>query len=303
MKTLLALSYAVALAGGARADAPPSDPLLQPVAEKDAAKWLAPQPPLHIYGNTYLVGFHGLSVGLIRTDAGLILIDGALPQGVRAIENNIHELGLDVRDVKLILSTEPHFDHASGLAALARDSGATVISSVAAAPILRSGKPDASDPQFAWLSAYPGVSSVRSVRNGEKIKLGNTIVTARATPGHTAGSMSWIWRSCEERQCLSVVFSASLTPLGAPGYRFSAPEHAAALTNFRKTFDIVRTFPCDILLTSHPDASGGDEKASALAKAQTPNPFVDSDACRAYSDDYRMKLDKRLAEEASGQVK
>ncbi|MFZ8510109.1 MBL fold metallo-hydrolase, partial [Staphylococcus aureus] len=82
-----------------------------------------------IYGNTYLVGFRKMNVALIDTGAGLILIDAALPQSVAAVEANIRTLGFKLRDVKFILSTEPHYDHAGGLAALARDSGATIIAS------------------------------------------------------------------------------------------------------------------------------------------------------------------------------
>ncbi|MEO9132660.1 MAG: MBL fold metallo-hydrolase, partial [Sphingomonas sp.] len=65
-------------------------------------RWLTPQAPARIYGNSYLVGFGGLNVALIRTDAGLILIDGAVPQAVSSIENNIRRLGFRVQDIKLI---------------------------------------------------------------------------------------------------------------------------------------------------------------------------------------------------------
>src|SRR5512139_1745153 len=87
------------------------DPLIRPIAPESSARWLQPQPPTRIFGNTWLVGFGGLNVALIRTSAGLILIDGALPQAAPAIQENIRRLGFDVSDVKLILSTEPHFDH------------------------------------------------------------------------------------------------------------------------------------------------------------------------------------------------
>lgn len=84
----------------------------------------------------------------IKTNAGLILIDGAVPQAVRDVEANIRALGFSIRDVKLILSTEPHFDHAGGLAALARDSGATVVASAPATTVLRTGGIDPADPHL-----------------------------------------------------------------------------------------------------------------------------------------------------------
>ncbi|WBY08919.1 MBL fold metallo-hydrolase [Sphingomonas sp. 7/4-4] len=163
------------------------DPLLRPIAPESAAKWLGPEAPIRVFGNFYLVGFEGLNVGLIDTGAGLILIDGAVPQGVRAIEANIRKLGFRVEDVKYILSTEPHYDHAGGIAALARDSGATVVAGAAAATVLRGGT-DPSDAQVSWLAPFPAVSRLRTVRDGERLRLGGVTITARATSGHTRGA-------------------------------------------------------------------------------------------------------------------
>src|SRR3954463_11950692 len=103
-----AFAAALALAASVQARST-QDPLLRPIEPVAASRWLVDQPPLHVYGNTYLVGFGGLNVGLIKTRAGLILIDGSLPQGVKRIEAHLAALGLRVRDVRYILSTEPHF--------------------------------------------------------------------------------------------------------------------------------------------------------------------------------------------------
>ncbi|PXA84104.1 subclass B3 metallo-beta-lactamase [Nostoc sp. 3335mG] len=273
------------------------DPLLRPIEPEHTKDWLTPQPPAQIYGNTYLVGFGGLNVGLIKTKTGLILIDGALPQAVHDVEANIRRLGFDPREVKWILSTEPHFDHASGIAALERDTGATAIASEPAAIVLRQGHSNADDPQMAWLDPYPPVARARTIRDGGTITLGGVTVTAHATPGHTPGSMSWTWQSCERKRCLSMVFGSSLTALTAGDYRYSAPTNADALANFRKTFTTVRALPCDILLTSHPAPSGGDVKFAQLQNQRNPNPFVDPNACRTYADKSEQALDDLLAKE------
>ncbi|MCX8475799.1 MAG: subclass B3 metallo-beta-lactamase [Sphingomonas sp.] len=272
------------------------DPLLRPIAPESATKWLGPEAPIRVFGNFYLVGFEGLNVGLIDTGAGLILIDGAVPQGVRAIEANIRKLGFRVEDVKYILSTEPHYDHAGGIAALARDSGATVIAGTAAATVLRGGT-DPSDAQASWLEPFPAVSRLRMVRDGERIRLGAVTVTARATPGHTRGSTSWTWQSCEGRQCRTIVFAASLNPVAPPAYRFSNPDHAWLIASFRQSFATMRRMPCDILITAHPSQSGGAEKRQRLGQRAKPNPYIDPDACRAYAQDFAAALDERLAQE------
>jgi len=110
-----------------------------------------------MFGNSYLVGFGGLSVALIDTGDGLILIDGALPQAEPTILANVATLGFRPRDIKYILSTEPHFDHAGGIAALARDTGATVVASPRGAEGLRSGRLADDDPQRGYDGRFPAV--------------------------------------------------------------------------------------------------------------------------------------------------
>ena len=288
-----ALVAAAALAaekGPAQAEA--DDPLLRPVAAKHAAQWLGARSPRRVHGNSYLVGFEGLNVGLIRTTEGLILIDGAVPQAVTAIEANIRRLGFRIEDVALILSTEPHYDHAGGIAALARDSGATVVASAEAAEVLRRGRSGPDDPQEAHLPEFPPVTRLRVVRDGEAIRLGDTVVTARATPGHTAGSMSWTWRSCEERDCVDMVFASSLNPVSAEGWRFSDPAHRSTVEAFRHTFQAMRGWPCDFLITAHPASWGVDASPQEAARAE-----AEGGACRAYVDAHEARLEERLAQE------
>jgi metallo-beta-lactamase class B len=296
------LGAVLSLASGAQARRA-GDPLLQPVEPVAASRWLTDQPPLHVYGNTYLVGFGGLNVGLIKTRAGLILIDGALPQGVRAIEKHIRALGFRVRDVRYILSTEPHFDHASGIGALARDSHATVIAGKAAVRALESGRPSPDDPQAGYHARYHGVGRVKGVENGYTLSLGGVTLTAVATPGHTPGSTSWSWRSCEQGDCRRIVFASSLNPISADGYRFTDPAHAKALDGFRRSFATMKALPCDILISAHPFQSGGDEKALRLRAGEQPNPFVDPHACIAYAAQAEKALNQRIADEKAGKVK
>ena len=297
------LTIALLAMGSASEARAKSDPLLRPIEPVAASRWLVKQPPLHVYGNTYLVGFGGLNVGLIKTRAGLILIDGALPQGVKAIEANIKALGFRVRDIRYILSTEPHFDHASGIGALARDSGAIVIAGKAAVRALETGRPSADDPQYGYHVTYHGVGRVRGVEDGAPIRLGGVTVTAISTPGHTPGSTSWSWRSCEQGDCKTVVFASSLNPISAEGYRFTDPAHQTLADGFRGSIAKLRGIPCDILITPHPDQSGGDRKAAELRAGVEPNPFIDANACRAYAAQFERLFDRRIADEKAGRIK
>jgi metallo-beta-lactamase class B len=267
------------------------DRLTQPIAPEYARRWLGSERPVLIHGNTYFVGFTGLSIVLIRTEKGLILIDGALPQAVSDVEANIRELGFDIRQVRYILSTEPHYDHSGGLAALAQTSGATVLASPDAVDALSNGRFDEDDPQAQWLKPFPPVHRLAAIRDGATVSLGDVVITAVATPGHTRGSMSWVWRSCENDGCKQIVFASSLNPLVTEGFRYSSPANRKLLAGFLRSIERLRKMPCDILLTAHPDQSGADKKLALLRRTPSPNPFVDPEACSAYADKYRTLLD------------
>lgn len=188
------------------------------------AEWNEPQAPFRIFGNTWYVGTKGLSAILVADDAGLVLIDGGLPQSAPLIDANIRALGFETGQVRLILNSHAHYDHAGGIAALQRASGATVAASPRGADALRSGHPTRDDPQFAIPGGgFPPVAVQRLVRDGERLQVGALAVTAHFTPGHTPGGTSWSWRSCEGSRCLGIAYADSASrasvATGASGRR------------------------------------------------------------------------------------
>lgn len=295
-RTGVLIAALMALSGTAAAqDADRNDPLLRPIAEDYAKQWLEPQAPVRMHGQSYYVGFQGLGVVLIRTDAGLVLVDAGVPQGVRAIQANIRKLGFDPKQIKYILITEPHWDHAGGAAALARDSGATVIAGAAAVAELRRGNVGKDDPQASIHAPMPGVSRIRGVRDGEQLRIGGVTITARATPGHTRGSTSWQWQSCEGKACATFVFSASINPVSDDHYRFTGhPERVALL---RRGAAALAGLRCDVVIPSHPGTNDTLEHLTALEQSRTPNPLIEKDACKALAKTYADRLDARLAKE------
>jgi metallo-beta-lactamase class B len=139
------------------------------------------------------------------------------------------------------------------------------------------------------------VKRVRVVRDGETVQLGKVAVTAHYTPGHTAGSTSWTWASCEGSRCLRIAYADSLSAVSAPDYRFV--DHPAYVAGFRRAIATVAALPCDILLTPHPDASGFWEKVARRTSPTDVAPLVDDQACRDYAADAEENLDARLAKE------
>lgn len=290
-------SLLLAFTGGAEASIPADE---TPLVCEHCADWNQPQAPFRIFGNTYYVGVHGLSSVLIATKSGLILLDGDLPQSAQPIAEHIKTLGFDVHDVRLILNSHTHYDHAGGIAALQRISGANVAASALAAVALQNGAVPADDPQFdsGKGTRFPPVAHVQAVLDGETISLGETVVTAHYTPGHTPGGTTWTWRSCEKLRCIDIVYADSLNALPVGDFRYSDPTRNPTTADIlRHSIAIVRDLHCDAMISVHPDASGVFDKAAANARDPSKNAFLDPGACRAYADDAQKRLDARLNEE------
>jgi metallo-beta-lactamase class B len=262
---------------------------------RDCEDWNREVAPFKLFGNTYFVGVAGLSAILITSDDGLILIDGGLPQTAPVIDANIRQLGFRTEDIRLIVVSHEHYDHAAGIAALQRASGAAVATSERAARALASGKPLPEDPQ-ASSDSFPPVKNVKSVADGETLRVGSLAITAHHTPGHTPGAMTWSWQSCSDGKCLDFVYADSLNPISDDGYRFS--DRPAYVAEFRKGIDKVEGLPCDVLLAPHPFAFDMAGKLERWKKDPSSNPFVDSGACRAYAATARKRLETRLASES-----
>ncbi len=264
------------------------------------AEWNRPQKPFRIFGNTYYVGPHGLSSVLITSNAGHVLIDGALPESAPQIVASIRSLGFRIEDVKIILNSHVHFDHAGGIAQLQRLSGARVIASKWSAAVMRKGGVGRGDPQFGALAPIAAVKNVHELHDGENFQVGSVVMTAHLTPGHTPGGTSWTWKSCEADICRDMVYADSMTPVSGPGFEFArSREYPAALQDFERTFAFLETVPCDVLITSHPEVSGLWNRIAARDRGAAPDPVVDPVACRRLAERGREQLRHRLADEAS----
>ncbi len=266
----------------------------------NCAVWNVWQQPFKIYGNTYYVGPHGLASILITSSEGHVLIDGALPESAAQIAANIRALGFRIEDVKLILTTHVHFDHAGGVAQLQRMSGATVVASVWSAAVLRSGGVGSGDPQLGDIRGIEKAGKVRVLKDGETVHVGSIKVTAHATPGHTPGGTSWTWRSCENGRCETVVYVDSVTAVSAPGFKFTHnTQYPELLAQFERSFAFLDSVPCDILLTPHPEASGLWDRLGARNKGVTPDPMIDPSACRRLAAGARVAVQKRIESEGA----
>lgn len=265
-------------------------------------EWNKPREPFRVYGNTYYVGTDGLSAMLITSDQGHILLDGGLAQSAPLIDANIRQLGFKTEDVKFITNSHAHYDHAAGIAALQRASGATVVASASGARALESGNASPDDPQAGFGradNAFPAVKNVRVVQDLEIVRVGPIAIQMHDTAGHTPGSTTWTWRSCVGEKCLDIVYADSLTPVAAPGFRYTGDAKTPGrVERFRKSIATVAALPCDIVITTHPSATGLDGKLKLRAANPATDPLIDPQGCRVLAATASKQLDARVAEEA-----
>jgi metallo-beta-lactamase class B len=265
----------------------------------DCAAWNAPQKPFRVFGNTYYVGTHGLSSILVTSPRGHALIDGGLPESASLILANIRALGFRPEDVKLIVNSHAHYDHAGGIEALREATGARVAASRWSARVLEAGTSVSGDPQLGLGLPVPPVPSVRTIADGEVLKAGDVALTAHFTGGHTPGGTTWTWKSCEGTQCADFVYADSQTPVSKADFLFTKnTTYPAAIADFEHAFTVLESLSCDILLTPHPGASNLFERVAARdSGGGKVDALVDRDACRRLAKGARQQLAERIAKE------
>jgi len=264
------------------------------------AEWNEPQAPFRIFGNTYYVGTHGLGAVLVTTESGHLLIDGGLAESAPLIARNIAALGFRLADVRVIVNSHVHYDHAGGIAALQRMSGAEVVASPSSAKVLRSGQAGRDDPQYELAFPIVPVARVREIPAGDTVQLGGVLFTALRTAGHTPGGTSWTWRACEGGRCWTIVYGDSQTAISADDFRFTAsPHYPTVLDDFAAGLDALERAACDVLVTPHPSASALWDRL-ARRQAGEGDAMRDPGGCARYARTARERLAKRVATEREG---
>ena len=263
---------------------------------EDWDEWDKAAPPFRILGDSWYVGTCGIAAILVASPQGHVLIDSGTEAGGELILANLRRIGVDPEDVRYILASHEHFDHVGGHAILAKATGAQIIASPLAAPVLESGMVSDEDPQAdAGRPAMAPVKVARIIQDGETLTLGDIAITAHATPGHTPGAMSYTWTACtsddEPPACRRIAYVDSLSPVSADNYRFS--DHPQTIAAFRTSISKVSQLPCDELLTPHPSASSLIEK---LRDGTLGSPGQ----CQRYAAALTSALDKRLSKERAG---
>lgn len=260
-------------------------------ADETSRAWNQPVKPFRIAGNLYYVGASDLSSFLIVTPQGNILLDSGLVETVPHIQQNVVRLGFRLEDVKILINTHAHYDHAGGLALLKRLTGATLMASEADAALLAAG--GKGDPNFGDTLAYEPVKADRILHDGDKVELGGVTMTAHLTPGHTKGNTTWTMTVTEESKQYNVVVVGSTS---SPGYKLvDNPNYPGIVADYQRTFQILKTLPCDIFLAPHGSFYDLTKKSKLLEQGPKQNPFIDPDGYKRYVEENEIAFNKELA--------
>lgn len=264
------------------------------------AEWNAAHAPFRVFGNTFDVGTAGLSAILVTSPQGHVLIDGGLPESAPLIAANIRAAGFRVEDVRLILNSHAHYDHAGGIAELQRMSKARVAASPASAREISTGVAGPDDPQHKLAIPYPAAANVETFRDGDTLRVGPLALVAHFTGGHTPGGTTWSWRSCEGARCANLVYADSFTPVSDDDFLFTSNTgYPTVLDDFAHSFAVLEALPCDLLLTPHPGASHLWERL-ARRDSGDAGALLAPGQCAAYAAVGRSMVAARVKKEQGG---
>ncbi len=243
-------------------------------------EWMQPFPPHRIMANIYYVGSKGLASFLITTPQGHILINSNLESSVPQIQASVEKLGFHFDDVKILLISHAHFDHCAGSVKLKELTGARYMVMDADVPVVESG--GKRDLQYGrsknmW---YTATKVDRVLHDGDEVKLGDTVLVAHLTPGHTKGTTTWTAKVSDGGKIFEVVIVGS--PNVNPGYKLvHNSAYPRIAQDYERTFQVLYSLPCDVFLGAHGSYYGMEEKYAQM-KAGNANPFIDPEGYKQY---------------------
>jgi metallo-beta-lactamase class B len=262
-------------------------------ADETWRSWNRPVKPFRVVGNIYYVGASDVTSFLITTPQGHILLDGGFAETAPLIKESVRQLGFRLEDVKVLINSHAHSDHAGGLAELKKLTGAQLAASEADAPLLAAGGKD----DFSWGDkyTYPPVRADRLLSDGDRVELGGVTMTARLTPGHTKGCTTWTTKVKEDGRELDVLFIGSTT---IPGHKLVGNVNYPGIAeDYARSFALLKTLPCDVFLAPHGSFFSLTKK---MGQPPKPNPFVDPRAYRRYIQETEKAYLEQLRKERGG---
>ncbi len=264
-------------------------------ASAQNADWTEPFPPFRIAGNLYYVGSKGLANYLITTPQGHILINSDLEANVPLIRASIERLGFKFSDVKILLISHAHSDHNAASATIKKETGAKYMVMDGDVGVVESG--GKTDFQYGTSpsSLYPPTKVDRVLHDGDEVKLGDAVLVAHLTPGHTKGCTTWTMKVSEGGKTYDAVIVGS--PNVNPGYTLvNNAQYPTIADDYQRMFRVLKSLPCDIFLGAHGSYFDLEAKHARMTK-DGPTPLVDPEGYKKFvaqkEEEFRAELAKQ----------
>ena len=256
-------------------------------------EFLVPFPAHHVVGNIYFVGSKSLGIYLITAPQGHILVNAGLEGSVAGIQESVAKLGFKFSDIKILLISNAHFDHDGGAARIKEMTGAKYMVMDADVPVVESGgKQDFFYGQRPDL-LYPPAKVDRVLHDSNTVTLGDTVMTAQLTAGHTKGCTTWTMKVQEGGKSYDVVIVGS--PNVNEGYKLVGNgAYPQIASDYEKGFGVLKSLHCDVFLGAHGGYYGMEEKYARI-KDGASNPFIDPDGYKAYVSEREQAFRAELA--------
>lgn len=263
--------------------------------------WFTPLSPFRIAGNLYYVGSRDLASYLIVTPRGDILINNGYDANIPLIKASVEKLGFRFNDIKILLIGQAHSDHAGVSANIKKMTGAKyMVMQDDVSPVESGGRTD-----FYFKgnpSQYYQPAKVDQVlHDGDKVKLGGTILTAHLTPGHTRGCTTWTMQVYDHDKTYNAVIVGGVTML--PGVKLvHNPDYPRIAADYAHTWQVLKSLPCDIFLGAHGIYFNLLGKLPMM-KQGGANPFIDPEGYKKFVAQYEHEYQEELArQQAAGRV-
>jgi metallo-beta-lactamase class B len=254
--------------------------LAGPLPAQSNPDWTEPFPPYRIIGNVYYVGSKGLASYLISTSDGLILINSSLEASVPLIQASVEKLGFKFSDIKILLISHAHWDHCAGSALVKKLTGAKYMVMEGDVSVVESGGKTDFHYGNSPGTYYPPAKVDRILHDGDEVRLGDTVLVAHLTPGHTKGCTTWTLQVADAGKTYNVVIVGS--PNVNPGYKLvHNAKYPQIAQDYERMFQTLKALPCDVFLGAHGDYYGMEAKYAKMREGQ-PNPFIDPQGYRDF---------------------
>jgi len=261
------------------------------------ASWTNPFPPFRIAGNLYYVGSEELAAYLVVTPQGLILINSNLVSSPPQIRHSVEALGFRFSDIKVLLISHAHSDHAAGSAEILRMTHAKYAVMDGDVQAVESG--GRSDFAFGGDKSmwYPPAHVDRVLHDGDTVALGGSVLTAHKTAGHTKGCTTWTMDVKEAGRTLHIVIVGSPSVLSS--YRLVGNKaYPQIASDYRHEFEVLKSLPCDIFLGSHGGFFHLKEKYARF-KAGDREALIDPVGYGSFVAEYEQAFEAALARQTT----